>query len=521
MKNIGTVNRGHLIFIMSCILIIAGASSTFGDTIRVPSDYSTIQAGIDAASDGDKVIIADETYKGNGNIDIDFKGKAITVKSENGPLNCIIDCEGNGRGFYFHNGETETSILSGITITNGQESNGGGIRCSSSPIINNCRIIENTATSSGGGIFFAVWSAKVTNCVIAGNSAGAGGAIYVSNAKPEIINCTMIGNTATVGAIGISTNDKNVVPTIVNSILWDEPSIFYYGSFPYAPTISYCNINSTEIEGSSIIHTDPNFVDVSGTFPLEWDLHIQSSSPCIDKGKNGVSNIPSTDFDGNQRIIDGDSDGNPTVDIGADEYQKGADDNDLAYMLEDFDGGFIKTANYGNIPSGWSVYGPQVVNFTQGADSHHGQFCLHADAATNQTEYTYLKAELKGQAGAISDIQIQAKADTSGTAEAKFSIPDAVIPMSSTLFWYDYSDTDWRTVTFEDVEIPLSGKLTFYIDLAHTDASGSSNFHIDCLTSDTALTLLLSDNTDDDNNGEDNGGNDGGKKSCFISNMNK
>ena len=189
-------------------------------------------------------------------------------------------------------------------------------------------------------------------------------------------------------------------------------------------------------------------------------------------------------------------------------------DGDLAYMIEDFDGEFIGTTDYGNIPLGWSVSGPQVVNFMQGMDSHHGQFCLHANASTNQTEYTYLKAELEGQPGTLTDLQIQAKADTSGKAEARFLIEDAVIPMSTTLFWYDYSSTDWRTVTFEDVEISASGKLSFYIDIAHTDDNGSSNFYIDCFTSDTPLTLLLPDASDDDNVKDDNGGN--GNTSCYI-----
>src|ERR1700692_4766100 len=48
-------------------------------TIHVPIDQPTIQTAIDAASNGDTVLVADGTYKENA----DFKGKAITVTSVN------------------------------------------------------------------------------------------------------------------------------------------------------------------------------------------------------------------------------------------------------------------------------------------------------------------------------------------------------------------------------------------------------------------------------------------------------
>lgn len=69
-------------------------SPLFAATIHVPFDQPTIQAGIDAAVAGDIVVVADGTYTGPGNKDLDFKGKAITVRSLNGPQNCILDFEG-------------------------------------------------------------------------------------------------------------------------------------------------------------------------------------------------------------------------------------------------------------------------------------------------------------------------------------------------------------------------------------------------------------------------------------------
>ena len=80
-----------------CLLIVCSATSTVAATLRVPSDYPTIQSAIDAAVDGDEVLVADGTYTGEGNKDLDFSGKAIAVRSMHGPETAIIDAEGAGR----------------------------------------------------------------------------------------------------------------------------------------------------------------------------------------------------------------------------------------------------------------------------------------------------------------------------------------------------------------------------------------------------------------------------------------
>lgn len=170
----------------------------------VPSEFPTIQAAIDEAWDGygDTVLVADGTYTGPGNRDIDFKGKALTVKSESGPENCIIDCQASSsdkhRGFKFHRGEGPDSILNGFTITNGYgpEEQIGYIR------------------SVGGAIYCKESSPRIANCIIRGNESDYnGGGIYADNlsepfdySKPMVIDCTISGNHSTFGSALCSCN---------------------------------------------------------------------------------------------------------------------------------------------------------------------------------------------------------------------------------------------------------------------------------------------------------------------------
>jgi serine protease len=49
------------------------------------------------------------------------------------------------------------------------------------------------------------------------------------------------------------------------------------------------------------------------------NLHLLAASPAIDAG-TAVDGLPKYDFDGEPRVVDGNHDGSPIVDLGADEF---------------------------------------------------------------------------------------------------------------------------------------------------------------------------------------------------------
>lgn len=137
-----------------CLAPVAGATTRYVDD-HLCSDtgshdyyhpYCTIQVAINDSHTGDVVIVRDGTYhiddSENGVRRIAFSDSQaynsnITVRSANGPENCIIDCQGSSedqcRGFDFHHdGAPATAVVDGFTITNGYINGGddpyGGAR---------------------------------------------------------------------------------------------------------------------------------------------------------------------------------------------------------------------------------------------------------------------------------------------------------------------------------------------------------------------------------------------------------
>jgi hypothetical protein len=286
--------------------------------INVPDDYTAIQEAIDAANDGDTILVAQGTYYENLNI----QNKNNIILKGDGINRSIIDGSGIDRVIHAQRNYDLSIVIEGFTIRNGSESwgagiflNTGGPCCNSSvnAVISNCEITDNDGT---GIVITNDWAGTsyIENNIISNNK-GSGfdpsiGTYYLQHntivqnrfgyydysgySANVIIRNNIIASNERYGIV----KHRTTPVYISHNNVWNNSDGEYYehGDGPATPF--------TPTPGTGEISKDPYFID-------EKDYHLAVNSPCIDVGTDAGVYI---DYDGDVRPL------GSGFDMGADEF---------------------------------------------------------------------------------------------------------------------------------------------------------------------------------------------------------
>jgi len=232
-------------FFKSITTLFALCLYGFSATINIPSDYTTIQAGLNAADSADTVLVQPDTYYEN----IFWpETNGIKLISAGDTSNTIIDGGGNGgviymnpqsvtidtttiiTGFKIYNGNADNGgglyinnsspKLVDITIKNNNAKNGGGVYIGgslSSPIIINTSLNNNISNENGGGIYCDSSTISMTNIIIKNNAVintntpidTKGGGIYINGGSLLMVDVIVNSNSAEYGG-GIYIDKSNI-----------------------------------------------------------------------------------------------------------------------------------------------------------------------------------------------------------------------------------------------------------------------------------------------------------------------
>lgn len=289
-----------------------GIAVAFGgvtpDTLLSGFTLMDSSTGISVADAGAPTIVSNAIVNCGAGIDCD----SGSIDRPDSPIirsNTITGCSGTAIQLSF----TGTPLVEGNLL----EDNGGGIGMweAGSPLIRNNVIRRN----HGDGLYMVNYSdANIVQNLICEND-GDGVAWLSPDGGPWLINNTIVAN---VGA-GISSGSYSPGAQIINNIVIGNPAlqvggyanpVVQYNDIYSATGVAYAGItNLTGFYGN--ISADPVFVCQPG-----GDFSLFTNSPCIDAGTNGAPLLPVTDFNNQPRILAGQTNGPPTVDMGIIEF---------------------------------------------------------------------------------------------------------------------------------------------------------------------------------------------------------
>jgi uncharacterized repeat protein (TIGR01451 family) len=285
-------------------------------------------------NDSSSPILRDVTFSGNvaafaggGMYNVSSSPTLTNVTFFGNAANGITDSIGGAMVNIFSDPTLTNVTFSGNLATN----DGGGMyNIRSSPRLTNVTFSGNTVNSEGGAIFNNMSGPRLINVTFSGNAATNGGGMANVASNPTLTNVTFSGNAATTNGGGMY-NSAGSSPVIQNSIIWgnvatsSDPQIANDESTANADFSLFedgCGA-ITGLTCTNEVVGDPRFiapVDASAAPTTAGDYRLQPTSPAIDAGDNsadtdanisGVQPLPTTDLDGNPRIVSN------AVDLGA------------------------------------------------------------------------------------------------------------------------------------------------------------------------------------------------------------
>jgi len=338
-----------------------------GAIINVPSNYSTIQAAINAASNGDIIVVSPGVY----NESINFNGKAITVTSINPSdteivRHTVIRAVGQSSVVTFSSGESRQSVLKGFTLSGGYGTVnpsfgsriywGGGIYCcNSSPTIKDNIISSNISPKGddgstygyGSGIACIGSGALISGNIITANDGYAGGGISVYLGNARIISNLVFANSAIIGGgAALLGGGEFINNTVVRNMADNAGNVYAAFGMSTGQCVVFSNIISNATSGGGICLDDPgaikniaynnvwqnvggNYIGVEDCNGLNgnisqdpqfidagnYNYRIKRTSGCVNAGDPNFKMAPGDiDFYDAPRVTAG------RVDIGAAEY---------------------------------------------------------------------------------------------------------------------------------------------------------------------------------------------------------
>lgn len=233
--------------------------------IAVPGDFATIQAAINAATEGDEISVAPGDYPGDLVI-----SKRVTIRSEEGPGQTTILGTGSRAAVFLEATDGDGGALVGFTVRNGSGANGGGLFLSGDVAVIDCVVTGNSAINGGGA--FIVGSPLLSDVRFLGNSATNGGGVFLAPDADVLLDlCEFYGNDAAAGgALYISPRGRETTYATVGSGAFENNSATH-GAAIYARMAGFEIVdsvftgNAASETGGAIFAADGEFSSMVST----------------------------------------------------------------------------------------------------------------------------------------------------------------------------------------------------------------------------------------------------------------